>query len=479
MIRRLLVLGASGDLTGRFLLPGLAQLSAAGELPGDLTVLGAAREGWEDDTFRQHTQEQLDEHAADVPAGVRNGLLAQLRYRAVEVTDPASVAAAMTALGGGQDEALAAYLALPTGLVAPAIKALGAAGLPPGSRIAVEKPFGEDIQGAHELNALLRDVLGDRGDEAVFRVDHALGMTPVRNLLPLRFANRYPEAVLGGEHVAEVEVLWEETLALEGRAGYYDRAGALKDVMQNHIMQVFCLFAMKRPDRDEDGVRFPADALRRRKVELLRSVRQLSTDDIVATSRRARYTAGRPADSGGAVSRQVPDYIAEEGVDPARHTETFAEVVLTVEDERWAGTRFRLRAGKALAARRKGILVLFRPPGPGHPQGHGERLWIGVDGPNDLSLTLNALSPRNDAGLAPMTLTGAQPESGRSAYAQVLLNLLQGGSDLAVGGEEAEQAWRILTPVRQAWDQGLVPMEEYPAGSGGPSRGDPASSSLW
>jgi glucose-6-phosphate 1-dehydrogenase len=481
MIRRLVVFGASGDLTGRFLLPALAQLSAAGELPDDFAVLGAARKGWDDNAFRRHADEQLEQHGADVPARVRKALVDRLRYRPVDVRDHGSVGAVIGAVSDGQDMAsLVAYLALPSGLIPPAVTALGAAGLPPESRIAVEKPFGEDLQGARDLNALLAAVLGEDWEQAVFRVDHALGMTTVQNLLPLRFANRVPEALLNSEHVAEIEVLWEETLGMEGRAGFYDRAGALKDVMQNHMMQVFCMVAMQRPDGGDDGSRemFPAHELRQRKLELLRAVRELSVDDVVRTSRRARYTAGRLADSGGADGRQVPDYAAEAGVNPDRNTETFAEVVLAVDNERWSGTRFRLRAGKALAARRKGILVRLRSEPPLPFQGgtaaddstYGDRLWIGVDGPNDLSLSLKALSPQGSPGLAPLTLTGRQPESSLSPYAHVLLNLLQGRSNLSVGSEGAEQAWRILTPVRQAWDRNLVPMEEYPAGSEGPSR---------
>ena len=197
MIRRLVVFGASGDLTGRFLLPALAQLSAAGKLPDDFAVLGAARKGWDDDAFRRHADEQLEQYAADVPAGGRRALVDRLRYRPIDVTDHASVGAVMEAVSDGQDTApLVAYLALPSGLIPMTVTALGAAGLPPQSRLAVEKPFGEDLQGARDLNALLAAVLGEDWKQAVFRVDHALGMTTVQNLLPLRFANRVPEALL-------------------------------------------------------------------------------------------------------------------------------------------------------------------------------------------------------------------------------------------------------------------------------------------
>jgi glucose-6-phosphate 1-dehydrogenase len=299
------------------------------------------------------------------------------------------------------------------------------------------------------------------GSAPFFRVEHALGMTTVQNLMPLRFANRMLQAVWNSQHIAEIEVLWEETLALEGRAAFYDGAGALTDVMQNHMMQVFSMVAMEPPDcaTDDSWASVTATELRRRKVELLRAVREPSVDDIIATSRRGRYTAGRLADG-----QQVPDYAAEDGVDPDRNTETFAEVVLAVDNQRWSGTKFRFRAGKALAETRKGILVRFRP-GRATGAAEGERLWIGIDGPNGVSLRLNAIPDDDRSGPAVVALTGRQPESRLSPYAHVLLNVMKGGSDLSVGSEEAEQAWRILTPVRDVWDRGLVPMSGYSAGS--------------
>lgn len=468
MIERIALFGATGDLTGRFLLPALAQLAEAGQFPDNFAVLGAAQPDWDEATFRQHAHDQLARHSAEVPVGVRNELVERLGYQQVDVTQHESVGAIIDALTGADRAApLVAYLALPTGLLEPAITALGTTGLPSGSRVAVEKPFGKDVDSARSLNALLATQLGEQWEHAVFRVDHALGMVTMQNLLPLRFANRTIGALWSGEHVAEIEVLWEETLALEGRAAYYDHAGALEDVVQNHMMQLFCMAAMEAPDGWSVNS-FPVAELRRRKVEVLRSVRELSSEEVIATSRRARYTAGRLADTGGADGRQVVDYTAEDGVDPDRNTETFAEVVVTVDQPRWQGTRFRLRAGKALAERRKGLLVRFRPVAAtdGRPAA-GERLWIGIDGPNNLALHLTALGADDAPGPASLALTGPQPTSTLSPYAHVLRDLLQGKSALSVGSEEAEHAWRILAPVRRAWDSGLVPMREYPAGSPG------------
>jgi glucose-6-phosphate 1-dehydrogenase len=238
MIGRLVIFGATGDLTRRFLLPALAQLSAAGQLPPGFTVFGAAPTRWDDGAFRVNAREQLEQHAGDIPADVREALVKRLHYRPVDVTDPASVVVVLCAATGDSDEArlpVVAYLALPTALIPPAVTALGQATLPTGSRIAVENPFGEDAQAARELNALLAEVLGGDVESVIFRVDHALGMTTVQNLLLLRFGNRVAEPLWNGQHIEEIQVLWEETLALEGRAAYYDHAGALRDVMQSHM----------------------------------------------------------------------------------------------------------------------------------------------------------------------------------------------------------------------------------------------------
>jgi glucose-6-phosphate 1-dehydrogenase len=364
---------------------------------------------------------------------------------------------------------VAAYLALPPHLFIPAVTALGEAGLPPGSRIVVEKPFGENLEGAVALNRLLARAAGTAGEGAIFRVDHVLGMATVHNLLGIRLANRVLEPVWNSAHIEQVEILWEETLALEDRAGYYDRTGALKDVMQNHMLQVLSLVAMEPPaslgERD----------LRDRKVDVLRTVHPPGPDQMADRTRRARYTRGRLAATGGAGGGEVPDYAAEEGVDRGRGTETFAEVVLGLESWRWAGTRFVLRAGKALHRRWKGVVVRFRPVphlpfGEAAPLPARNELRIGLDGPESLSLHLTGSAPGPAAELVPLALTAQLPAAELRAYSQVLLDVLTGDSTLSIRGDEAEQAWRIMTPVLRAWAENRVPLEEYPAGSPGPPR---------
>jgi glucose-6-phosphate 1-dehydrogenase len=442
MIANLVLFGASGDLAGRFLLPALATLRASGRLPEDFTIVGTARTAWDDEAFRRHVRERLAEHAAAVPPDQREALTRSLRYRQADLTDPRDVAAVVGQAGEGP---VAAYLALPPALFHATVTAMGTAGLPPGSRIALEKPFGESLQDAVALNEVLARVVGDAGEQAIFRVDHVLGMVTVQNLLALRRHDPVLAAVWHAEHIEQVEVRWEEDLALEGRAGYYDSAGALKDVMQNHMLQVLCLLAMEPP------AGLGERELRDAKVAALHAARLPGPEGAAGCTRRARYGAGRIGD------RPVPAYADEEGVDPGRGTETFAEVALEFDTPRWNGTRFVLRAGKALAARRKEAVVRFRATGP---DGAPSSLRIGIDGPFDLAVQLT--------GLAPMTVSGPAPISDVPPYGYVLLDLLEGGSTLAVRGDGAEQAWRVVEPVLAAWREGRVPLEEYPAGSDGP-----------
>ena len=416
MIETLFLLGATGDLAQRFLLPAIGRLNAAGRLPQRFRVIGGARSELDADGFRRLVGDT-------VPPGM-------LSYRRVDLADPASLESALDATGGP----VAAYLALPPALFATTIESLYEVSLPAGSRVAVEKPFGDDAASAHALNALLT-----RTGMDAYRVDHVLGMETTQNLVAMRRRNRVLDRVWNGGNVEQVEILWEETLALEGRAGYYDGSGALRDVLQNHMLQLLVLVGMESPD--QVGPELDA-APQERKLAAARAAR-------VVGSRRARYTSGTLADGRG-----VRAYADEDGVDPARCTETFAEVTLELETPRWAGTPFVLRTGKALAARRKLVLLRFR--------GGGE-LEFGIDGPRDVVLRLAG------ADTDPLELRALAPAERLPPYARVLLDMLGGTNALSVGAEGAEEAWRVVSPVVAAWEAGGVPIEEYAAGSSGPT----------
>jgi glucose-6-phosphate 1-dehydrogenase len=451
MIDRLVIFGATGDLMARYLLPGLAALRAAGLLSERFRVTGSGREDWSAEQFRSWAAAQLDRHAPDLPAIARQAVVSSCGYRPADVLDPVSVAAAVAG-----DGPVAAYLALPPPVFPSAVRALREADLPAGSRIVLEKPFGEDLASAVSLNRLLAKTMSEQD---VFRVDHFLAMTTVQNVLGFRLANRVLESIWNSAHIAEVDIVWDESLALEGRAVYYDGAGALKDMVQNHLLQLFCLVAMEPP------VSLGERDLRDRKVDVLRSVRPLTAADAARGSRRARYTAGRIGD------RDIPAYVAEKGVDPDLSTETFAEVRLEIDNWRWPGTVFRLRTGKALARDRKEVIVRFRdvphlPSGPAiRPAANALR--FGLE-PESVALELSGVGAR-PGELSPLTLAAELPPPALPAYGQLLLGILSQEAALSIRGDEAEEAWRVVTPVLEAWSSGLVPMEEYPAGSAGPA----------
>ena len=451
MIDRLVIFGGTGDLTGRYLLPGLAALLAREYLSEKFELVAASRDDWDDEQFRGWGAGWLQREAAAVDTGAGTRLLRSSRYQRLDLADPASVAACVAGEGP-----VAVYLALPPGVFPLAVSALDRAGLPPDSQIVFEKPFGEDLDSAEALNRLIAELVDERH---VFRVDHFLAMTTVQNVLGTRLVNRVLEPIWNSAHIDEIEIIWEESLALEGRAGYYDHVGALKDMVQNHLFQLLCLVAMEPPislgERD----------LRDHKVDVLRSVRPFDDDDVAVRTRRARYGAGRVGD------REIPAYVEEDGVTPEHGTETFAEVTLELESWRWSGTRFRLRTGKAMAHDRKEVVVHFRAvPHLPFEQSRGSvpnRLHFGLE-PEGLRLELTGTGAGAALSLVPLILRAEMEPPELPAYGRILLDVLSGNSALSIRADEAEEAWRVLTPVIDGWSRGLAPLEEYEAGSDGP-----------
>lgn len=450
MISRLVIFGATGDLTARFLLPGLGALHAAGLIGERFTLTGSGREDWDDERFRSWAAAALERHGGRLPASAKRALVAASSYRQADVGDRASVAAVIAG-----DEPLAAYLALPPSVFPLAVSALYAAGLPEGSQLVLEKPFGEDLASAVALNRLLAEGMSE---QAVFRVDHFLAMTTVRNILGFRLANRVIEPIWNSSHIDRVDIVWDESLALEGRAGYYDGVGALKDMVQNHLLQLLCVLAMEPP------VSLGERDLRDHKLEVLRSVRRLTVDDATRYTRRARYGAGQIGD------RRVPAYVDEDGVDPDARTETFAQVDFRLNNWRWPDTLFRLRTGKALGRDRKEVAVHFREV-PTLPFWNVEAapnvLRFGLE-PESLALELSGIGASRGS-LTPLRLAAEMETSELPAYGQLLFDVLSRNAALSIRGDEAEESWRLVEPVLDAWSKDLVPLEEYPAGSDGPA----------
>ena len=453
MIRRMVVFGATGDLVGRYVMRALAELLEGGWLPDGFSVVGAATDEMDTDAFREAIAEKLSLHAPMVSEEARAGLVGRIEYRPTDVTDAESVA---RAVGAAQGEPAVAYLALPPGLFPATIQNLARAGLAEGSRIVVEKPFGGDLASAKALNELLHETFPEG---AVFRADHFLGEQTVQNVLGLRFANSVFEPIWNRNHVERVEIIWDETLALEGRAGYYDGAGALKDMIQSHLLQLLALTAMDPP------VALNATDFRNRKVGVFRAVKHLSFGDAKRQTVRARYAAGEIE------GRPVPAYADEEGIDPGRGTETFAQVALEIDNWRWAGVPFVLRSGKALGRDRREISVHFRPV-PHLTFGQGSDpaqnvLRLGMS-PDTMSLGININGPGDPSDLERVELRTQLAPQRPSEYGRLILAVLSGNTMLSVRADEAEECWRIVDPILDAWKAGAAPLLEYPAGSDGP-----------
>jgi glucose-6-phosphate 1-dehydrogenase len=444
-IDRIVILGATGDLTQRMLVPAIAVLRQAALLPGSARVVAVGRRDWGD-------EEYLDWLASKGREDAVEALRSMLSYRKADVSDADELGAALEPL----DAPVVVYLALPPDLFEPTLEALASCTLPEGSRIVVEKPFGDGAASAARLNELVHAALPE---DSVYRIDHFLHKQTVQNIIGLRFANRLIEPLWCAEHIERVDIIWDETIGLEGRAGYYDGAGALRDMVQNHLLQLLALVVMEEPATLE------ANDLRDRKVEALRRVRRPAASEVRATSVRARYTAG---EAGG---RSLPDYADEDGVDPARETETFASIELYVDDDRWAGVPFTLRTGKALAEARREVLVRFRQaPGCAFGQEHDpvpNHLRLSME-PDEIALRLNINGPGDPFDLEQVDIDVRLSAHELPPYARLLEDVLEGDPTLSIRDDEAVEQWRIIEPILGAWRDEGPPLRTYPAGSDGP-----------
>ena len=444
----LLVLGASGDLTGRLLLPGLGGLLTNGKAPG-LSLVGSGMDDWDDERWRRRVVESFSkiEDGSGRAATVAQGA----RYLRADVTREEDLRRLLDACAGP----VIMYFALPPAITAKACRALAGISLPEGTRLVLEKPFGTDAASARALNQQLARLVPE---DRIHRVDHFLGKSTVLNILGLRFANRLLEPVLNAEHVASVDIVFDESLALEGRAGYYDGAGALMDMIQSHLLQVLALMAMEAPPVVN------AREIRDRKAEVLRATR-VWDDDPVAFSRRARYTAGeidgrRAARVRRRDRRRTRPQDRDAGRDGAR---------------RWTpGGGPGCRSGCARA--RHWPTPAKRPSsrsstpqripdgltGPDLP----DRLRIGF-GPDRLRIDMNINGPADPLELDQVTLEADFGPGDLPPYGEVLRAVLKDDPTLSVRGDTAEECWRIVEPVLAAWRRDEVPLLEYAAGSSG------------
>ena len=448
----LVLLGASGDLAHRKLIPALYRLHQRDDTP--FLVLGVGRSGWDDARMQAYAREALDEAGEDAAAG--DWVEETFRFAEVEGYDrlgPAFARAeALDAEGGGNR---IYYLATPPSTFEGVIEAVGKH--EQGSqgrgwrRLVVEKPFGHDLASAQALNALVHRYFRE---EQVFRIDHYLGKDTVQNLLVFRFANQIFESIWNRRHVARVAITVAETVGVEGRAGYFDRVGTLRDMIQNHLTQLFTLTAMEPP------AVFDAEAIRQEKIKVLRATQPLDPGAVVL----GQYGPGADGQEG---------YRQHEGVPPGSTTETFAEVELFVENWRWQGVPFRLRTGKRLPERLTEIAVFFHSPPvalfeAAGPCGVSENaLRIRLQPHEGFRLGFEVKQPGNGFALSTQHLDFRYESAfGRlpDAYETLLYDVAQGDQTLFVHADEAEAAWKLYGPLL---DAGL-PVHPYPSGTWGP-----------
>jgi glucose-6-phosphate 1-dehydrogenase len=454
----LVVLGATGDLSRRKLLPALAESEARGVLPAGTRVIGVGRQALSDEAFRAQAEASLHKHA-----GSRGGSITdRVSYVRADLGAGATGFADLArALPRGTGRTRVFYLACAPDLFAPVCHGLGAAGLVDDrSRLVMEKPLGTDLRSAREISDQVAEVFTER---QVFRIDHYLGKETVQNLLVLRFANTVLGPVWDSRSVDHVQITLSEDLGVGGRGGYYDRAGAVRDMVQNHLLQLLCLVAMEPPDKlDADGIR---DA----KVQVLRALRPWTHERAATHSVRGQY-----ATNGG-----LPGYLEDCG-NTMSMTESFAALRVDVDSWRWAGVPFYLRTGKRLDRHHSEIVVQFKdvphwifPDSDERPIRN--RLVIGLQPNEVVHLELRAKQPgpgRVQLASRPLRLDLSAAFSGRpaEAYERLLLDVLNDDPVLFMRRDEVEAAWAWIDPLIAAWRAGATPLVDYPAGGTGPER---------
>ena len=458
---RLLLFGATGDLAQRMLLPSLFALDADGLFAPDLKIVGTARSAMNDSEYRNFARAALEKYLPADRRGRMADFLNRLAYQPLDATATDGYAA-LAAKVGTPARGLAIFLSTAPSLFEPTIKGLQSAGLTGENvRMCLEKPLGTDLGSSREINDA---VAGAFPESRIFRIDHYLGKETVQNLLALRFANLMFEPLWNAAHIDHVQITVAETVGLEGRVAFYDDAGAIRDMVQNHMLQLLALVAMEPP------AHFDATAVRDEKVKVLRALRGVEAGETVT----GQYRAG--AINGAA----VPGYDEELG--KASGTETFVAIKAHVDNWRWKGVPFYLRTGKRMPKRVTEIVIQFRCVPHSIFAGKGatmqpNRLVIGIQPEENITLSLMAKVPgldREGIRLRQVPLNIAMPDafSGavrRIAYERLLLDLVEGDQTLFVRRDEVEAQWEWVDAIRAGWaNEGLTP-KTYTAGSWGPS----------
>jgi glucose-6-phosphate 1-dehydrogenase len=477
----MVIFGASGDLAKRKLVPALWSMFQGRVLPEPFAVIGVARSEMNNEQFRARMREAISEFARLQPpsAKVWDRFAQALFYYAGDPSDPALYPGLVEYLrrvehdrGTGGNRLF--YCATPPSLYPPLVKRLGEAGLnrvPSGGnwvRIIIEKPFGRDLASARALNQVVASAFAE---DQVYRIDHYLGKETVQNVLVFRWANGIFEPLWNRNHVDHVQITVGETIGVEARGAYYEEAGALRDMIQNHILQLLCLVAMEPP------VTFDADPVRDEKTKVMRAIRPLAPGEVDRVAVRGQYGPGFVA------GQRVVGYREEKGVSSNSITETYAALRLEVDNWRWAGVPFFLRTGKRLAKRASEIAVQFkRTPHlvfRRNPEilADSNRLVLRIQPDEGMSLSFAAKLPGSELRIKTVEMDfdyglafGGEPPE---AYERLLLDAMKGDATLYARGDWVDLAWELLGPVLDAWAVGDPDkFPNYEAGSWGPPEAD-------
>lgn len=461
----LLLFGATGDLARRMLMPSLFGLHADGLLPADLEILGTARSTLSDDAYRQWVREALAALPSDQRApNALDGFLRRIRYAPLDIGNE-SAFAGLARAAGAETRRPAIFLSTAPTLFEPTIAGLHGAGLAgEQTRIGLEKPLGHDLASSRAINNAVRSAFDE---SRIYRIDHYLGKETVQNLLVLRFGNSLFEPVWNGAHIEHVQITVAETVGVEDRADFYEAAGALRDMVQNHMLQLLALVAMEAP------AQYDPTSVRDEKVKVLRSLRPIDRAGV-----GQHVVLGQYGD--GAVTGQaVPGYTAELG--RSSTTETFVALKAHVDNWRWKGVPFYLRTGKRLPQRHSEIVIQFKPVphsifGEGRSALQANRLVIRLQPEEYVRLHVMAKEPGLDRGGIQLqevpldfSLTRRLNERRRIAYERLLLDLIEGDPTLFVRRDEVEAQWQWIDGIRAACAAAGVQPRSYTAGSWGPA----------
>lgn len=473
----LVIFGASGDLTKRKLVPALYSLARQNLLPASFYILGAARTEMTEDAFRTVMRESLQEYSDDGIADetVWENFATRLHYLPVDPAQPDSGKRLKSRLEEldeqwGTERNRLFYLSIPPSSFVPFIQMLEANHLNRSdsawTRIIVEKPFGQDLESAKQLN---RETLRVFDEQQVYRIDHYLGKETVQNIMVLRFANGIFEPLWNQRYVDHVQITAAESIGVENRGGYYEQAGLFRDMIQNHMLQLLTLVAMEPPAAME------AEAVRDEKTKVLRSIRPIRKEDVRSLAVRAQYTEG------AIEGENVPGYRAEAHVDPASNVETYAAIKFFIDNWRWADVPFYVRSGKRLPRRVTEIAIQYKrvphllfPVDDGHPPPNF--LIVRIQPDEGISLKFGAKLPGQKVKIRQVSMDFQYGTSfgARSpdAYERLLLDAMLGDSTLYARGDFVELSWQLVMPVLDAWKENAVDLRAYAAGSWGPTEAD-------